>query len=54
MHDFFYKHAVNGKRVARRMTLSLFQDVLVNNSDTRFKNNYAQYPKREFKNGIND
>ena len=40
------KYTVNGKRIVAKMSLSLFQNCLVNNFDIRFKNKTIVWPSR--------
>ena len=51
--NFFDKYTVNGKRVVRKMPLSVFQERLVHNFDIRFKNNDIVWPKRKSRKGTN-
>ena len=45
----FDDYTMNGKRIVRKMPLSLFRQCLVNHFDIRFKNDLVKWPK-QFKN----
>ena len=40
------KYTINGKRVVKNMSLSIFQDRLVEHFDIRFKKNDIVWPRR--------
>ena len=47
--DCFTKYTFNGKRIVSKMSLSLFQNCLVNHFDIRFKQNDICWPQSKRK-----
>ena len=54
LEDFFNQRMVDGKRVVANMLLKVFQEILVRNFDTLFKNNDIEWPKRKSKKQSNE